>query len=103
MPKEEVDDSVAIRWLVLHSFTGLIVERFVAGTQGAPFTAINLNFREAVDWSVSTTIQAGWSFQSPQSGRRIRFGAQYGDGPTSQYSFFQRHEQYVGGDIWFDY
>jgi len=72
-------------------------------TRGAPFAAINLNFREAVDWDVSTTVQAGWSFQSPQSERRIRFGLQYGDGPTSQFSFFQRRESYLGGGVWFDY
>jgi len=71
--------------------------------RGAPFAAVNLNFREAVDWDVSTTVQAGWSFQSPDSGRRIRFGMQYGDGPTSQFSFFERRESYLGGGVWFDY
>jgi hypothetical protein len=72
-------------------------------TRGAPFAAINLNFREAVDYNVSTTLQVGWSFQSTASGRRIRFGMQYGDGPTSQFSFFQRRESYLGGGVWFDY
>ncbi|WP_231602715.1 DUF1207 domain-containing protein [Neorhodopirellula pilleata] len=71
--------------------------------RGAPFAAVNLNFREAVDYDVSTTVQAGWSFQSLKSGRRIRFGAQYGDGPTSQFSFFQRRESYLGMGVWFDY
>ncbi|TWT71466.1 DUF1207 domain-containing protein [Crateriforma conspicua] len=71
--------------------------------RGAPFAAVNLNFREAVDYDVSTTLQAGWSFQSPKSGRRIRFGAQYGDGPTSQFSFFQNRESYLGLGVWFDY
>ncbi|TWU19460.1 DUF1207 domain-containing protein [Allorhodopirellula heiligendammensis] len=70
---------------------------------GAPFAAVNLNFREAVDGNVSTTVQVGWSFQGPVSGRRLRFGAQYGDGPTSQYSFFQRRESYLGFGTWFDY
>lgn len=70
---------------------------------GAPFAALNLNFRQAVDYDVSTTLQAGWSFQGPESGRRLRFGVQYGDGPTSQYSFFQRRESYLGIGTWFDY
>ncbi len=70
---------------------------------GAPFAAVNLNFREAVDYDVSTTIQVGWGFQGPVSGRRLRFGAQYADGPTSQYSFFQRRESYLGFGAWFDY
>ncbi|QDV47563.1 hypothetical protein Enr13x_74730 [Stieleria neptunia] len=71
--------------------------------RGAPFAAVNLNFREAVDYDVSTTVQAGWSFQSPKSGRRIRLGAQYGDGPTSQFSFFQHRESHLGLGVWFDY
>lgn len=71
--------------------------------RGAPFAAINLNFRQTVAWDVSTTLQIGWSFLSSQSSRRIRFAMQYGDGPTSQYSFFQRRESYLGGGIWFDY
>ncbi|QDS94839.1 hypothetical protein FF011L_36210 [Roseimaritima multifibrata] len=71
--------------------------------RGAPFAAINLNFRQAVGWDVSTTVQAGWAFQSARSGRRVRFGLQYGDGPTSQFSFFQRRESYLGGGVWFDY
>ncbi|MCM2372575.1 DUF1207 domain-containing protein [Aporhodopirellula aestuarii] len=70
---------------------------------GAPFAAANFNFREAMDYDVATTIQLGWSFQSLESGRRIRFGIQYGDGPTSQYEFLGRSEEYLGGGVWFDY
>lgn len=70
---------------------------------GAPFAAVNLNFREAVGYDVSTTAQIGWAFQSRRSGRRIRFGIQYGGGPTSQYSFFERREEYLGMGFWFDY
>ncbi|WP_068260778.1 DUF1207 domain-containing protein [Rubripirellula obstinata] len=71
--------------------------------KGAPFAAINLNFREAVDYDVSTTVQAGWSFWSPESERRLRFGVQFGDGPTSQFQFFDRRETYLGLGIWYDY
>ncbi len=70
---------------------------------GAPFAAVNLQFREAVDYDVSTTLQLGWSFLGPDSGHRLRFGAQYGDGPTSQFSFFQRRDRYIGLGVWFDY
>jgi len=70
---------------------------------GAPFAAIHMNFREAVDYDVSTTIQAGWSYQGPTSGRRLRFGLQYGQGPTSQYAFFTRREEYLAIGTWFDY
>ncbi len=70
---------------------------------GAPFAAVNLNFREAVEYDVATTLQLGWSLQGPDSGRRLRFGAQYSDGPTSQFSFFTRRESHLGLGVWFDY
>ncbi len=71
--------------------------------RGAPFAAINWNFREAVDYDVSTTAQLGWLFRGPDSDHTIRFGLQYGTGPTSQYSFFTRREEYLGVGVWFDY
>ncbi len=70
---------------------------------GAPFAAINLQCREAVEYDVSTTLQLGWLYQGPESDRRFRVGVQYGNGPTSQYSFFLRRDQYVGMGVWFDY
>ena len=70
---------------------------------GAPFAACNLNFLQAVDYDVSTTVQIGWGFQSPETERRFRVGVQYADGPSNQYSFFERRESYFGGGVWFDY
>ncbi len=71
--------------------------------RGAPFAAMNFSFREAVDYDVSTTIQMGWSFQGSESQRQFRVGAQYGSGPTSQFSFFERREEYIGGGLWYDF
>ncbi len=68
-----------------------------------PFAAIHFNFREAVDYDASATAQVGWMFQGLDSDRRLRFGLQVGDGPTSQYAFFQRRERYAGIGVWFDY
>lgn len=69
----------------------------------APFAAANLGFRESTDYHMATTLQAGWYYQGPESDRRLRFGAQYGKGPTSQFEFFTRSEEYIGWGIWFDY
>lgn len=69
----------------------------------APFAAVNLNFQQAVDYEASTTAQFGWSYLGPESDRRLRFGLQVGDGPTSQYSFLGRRETYAGFGVWFDY
>jgi Protein of unknown function (DUF1207) len=73
------------------------------GKKLAPFFATNLNFREAVDYDISSTIQAGWSIRGSRSDRQFRFGAQYGAGPTSQYQFYWRKEEYIGIGMWFDY
>ncbi|MCM2372179.1 DUF1207 domain-containing protein [Aporhodopirellula aestuarii] len=69
----------------------------------APFAAANFGFREATEFHMATTLQAGWQYQGPKSDRRLRFGLQYGDGPTSQFEFFQKNEEYLGWGIWFDY
>lgn len=68
-----------------------------------PFAAIHFNLRQAVDYDVATTAQLGWSFQGPDSDRRLRLGIQWADGPTSQYAFFQRRQSYIGVGVWFDY
>jgi len=69
----------------------------------APFVAVNLGFRESTDYHMATTIQAGWGYLGPKSDRRLRWGLQYGDGPTSQFQFFSQNEQYLGWGLWFDY
>ncbi len=69
----------------------------------APFAAANLGFFEATEFHMQTTLQVGWSYLGPQSGRRLRFGLQYGDGPSNQFEFFRRSQEYLGCGIWFDY
>lgn len=68
-----------------------------------PFVASNLGFFEATEFHMQTTIQAGWYFQGPESDRRLRFGLQYGDGPSNQFEFFERSQEYLGWGIWFDF
>ncbi|QDV68657.1 hypothetical protein Poly24_23690 [Rosistilla carotiformis] len=70
---------------------------------GGPFAAMNLDVREAVGYAPSLTAQAGWQVPGSRSGRRLRWGAQYSNGYSSQFEFFQRREQTIGGGIWFDY
>lgn len=70
---------------------------------GAPFSALNLDIREAVDFDPTLTFQTGWLWQGLESARRLRFGLQLGNGPTSQFSFFRRREKYLGMGVWYDY
>lgn len=75
----------------------------ISQTWGGPFAAINLDVRQAVGYSPSLTAQAGWQIPGSRSDRRIRWGAQYSNGYSSQFEFFQRRDQTIGGGIWFDY
>lgn len=66
--------------------------------RGAPFSAVNIHLREEVDFAAAVTAMTGWQWTGPESGRAMRVGLQYDNGPSSQYEFFQRHDnQLVSG------
>ncbi|WP_345682657.1 DUF1207 domain-containing protein [Novipirellula caenicola] len=71
--------------------------------RGGPFNAINVDVREAVDFSPTMTLQTGWQWQGMASQRRIRFGLQYLNGYTTQFEFFHQREEQIGIGSWFDY
>lgn len=91
----------ADRWQFQTGFEYVAKERIPG--QGSPFTAMNVDFGEGVDYEPSLVLQAGWSWQSHESERRFRLGLQYAYGPTSQLEFFQRREEYFGVGFWVDY
>lgn len=70
---------------------------------GAPFIAANRHLREDFDFDGGFNVVAGWGWQGPQTGRRIRLGVNYYTGPSLQYEFFDRHEELLGGGIWLDF
>ncbi len=70
---------------------------------GAPFVAVNGIFREEQGSNVGLNSTAGWGWQGPKSGRRLRVGANWYNGPSLQYSFVNRWENLVGGGIWLDF
>lgn len=73
------------------------------GKKGGPFTALNIDIREAVGFDPTFTLQTGWQWQGPRSGRRFRAGFQYHNGSTPQFTFFREDEESIGVGIWFDY
>ncbi|TWT95550.1 DUF1207 domain-containing protein [Neorhodopirellula pilleata] len=73
------------------------------GKKGGPFTALNIDIREAVGFEPTFTLQTGWQWRGPRSGRRFRTGFQYHNGHTSQFTFFRDEEEHIGVGIWFDY
>lgn len=72
-------------------------------TRGAPFSAVNIDLREEVDFSAGVTAMAGWQWKGPESGRTMRLGLQYYNGPSTQYEFFRRYDNQVGFGIWYDF
>jgi len=70
---------------------------------GAPFVAVNGIFREEQGSNVGLNSTAGWGWQGPKSGRRLRVGGNWYNGPSLQYSFVNRWENLVGGGIWLDF
>ena len=45
----------------------------------------------------------GWQWTGPESGRTMRVGLQYYNGPSTQYEFFRRYDNQLGFGIWYDY
>ncbi len=48
-------------------------------------------------------LMAGWQWCSTASGSLLRTGLQYYNGETSQYAFFNRHEELIGLGMWYDF
>ncbi len=70
---------------------------------GAPFAAVNRHIREDFNFGGGWNVAAGWGWQGPQTGRRIRLGLNYYRGPSLQWEFFDQREELLGGGIWVDF
>lgn len=73
------------------------------GWRGAPFGAIHLRSREELDYGGSINAQLGWAWRASDSDRLLRFGVNYFEGKSSQWSFFNIHEPSLGIGLWYDY
>jgi len=74
----------------------------VTGLRGAPFFAVNGHLREEVDFGGNVVGQAGWQWRG-ESGQTFRIGAQYFNGKSNQFEFFDEFEEQIGFVIWYDY
>lgn len=73
------------------------------GWSGTPFAAVNAQLREEAEFGGGVTVIGGWQWRGPESRRLLRVGAQYYNGKSYQFSFFDRHEQLLGIGLWYDY
>jgi len=70
---------------------------------GAPFAAVNLHLREETDFAAGLNLMTGWQWTGPNSGRTMRVGLRYYNGPSTQHEFFHRYDNQLGMGIWYDY
>lgn len=75
----------------------------MSSLRGAPYLASNLHFREEFGGRCGVNTSAGWGWQSLETGSRLRLGAQYYNGPSLQYQFFDQLENLFGFGVWYDY
>ncbi len=75
----------------------------VTGIRGVPFWALHAHLREEVNFGGHFTAQAGWAWRGPTTPGLLRIGAQYFDGKSQQFSFYNRYEQAISAGVWYDY
>lgn len=71
------------------------------GWRGAPYGAIHANMREELNYGGSINMQAGWAWRGEEGGL-FRIGAQYHEGKSWQWSFYDRYEPTFSVGIWYD-
>jgi hypothetical protein len=74
------------------------------GFCGQPYAAVDLSLFGDEDYTPDLSVQAGWEWVAdcPRLSS-WRLGVEYYDGRSPFGQFFQRHEQYVGFGLFFDF
>ena len=70
---------------------------------GAPFAAIYVDSRQELDFGGYFVAQGGWQIRGGEALRTLRIGAEYVNGKSTQYEFYNNFEQRVGLGIWYDF
>ncbi|MBX7073298.1 MAG: DUF1207 domain-containing protein [Pirellulales bacterium] len=73
------------------------------GFRGSPFLAVHGYVRQEVNWGGSISAQAGWQWRGYGPGHLLRFGVNYFNGKTVQFSFLNDSEQLTGLGLWYDF
>ncbi len=77
---------------------------FPTGLRPVPFFAVHGNLRQDLDFGGYLVVQGGAQWRGPLPwGHRMRVGAEYFNGKSRQYSFFNQFEQQIGVGLWYDY
>jgi hypothetical protein len=69
---------------------------------GAPFAAVYADLRPEVNGGYFV-VQSGWQWRGGAALHTLRVGAQYLNGKSPQFEFFNQFETQIGVGIWYDY
>jgi hypothetical protein len=72
------------------------------GPTWVPFMAVNGRVRDDKEFGGDLTLQMGYLRRNILD-NTLRLGAQYYNGKTSQFEFFNRSEQQLGLGVWYDF
>jgi hypothetical protein len=70
---------------------------------GAPFAAVYVNSRQELDFGGYFVLQGGWQIRGADAPHTLRLGAEYVNGKSTQYEFYNNFEQRLGLGVWYDY
>ena len=70
---------------------------------GAPFAAIYGDLRQELDYGGYFVAQAGWQWRGGAAMHTFRIGAQYLNGMSPQFEFYNQFEQYFSFGLWYDF
>lgn len=73
------------------------------GFHGAPFFAINGHLRQEVNYGGNLSAMTGWAWVSDRDRHLLRLGVHYYNGESSQFSFYDDHEEQIGVGLWYDF
>jgi hypothetical protein len=77
--------------------------RYPTGVAGAPFFAVNAHMRQEVNYGGGLTVQGGWAWRKATDTNLLRVGVHYYNGESTQFSFFDDHEEQIGLGLWYDF
>lgn len=69
----------------------------------SPFWAFNAHLMEEHGFGGNLNFMAGWQWRAPVSNHLFRIGAQYFNGKSSQFAFFDEHREMYGIGVWYDF
>ncbi len=73
------------------------------GLRGAPYYAIGTSLRQEVNFSGNFVAQVGWAWRAWDHSGMLRTGLHYYNGKSSQFSFYDSFEEFVGWGLWYDF